>query len=354
MSHRTADRPPASPDPVLAEHAAAIRRLGKLVVEDVIEIGRRLAEAKEIAGHGNFLPWLEHEFGWSVSTAENYINLFKLSAKFPIVGNLNLDLRSLYMLAAPSTPAEARAEIIARAEAGEQVTVAEVKTAIAKRKPEPKPKRKPTVNPAAAAFFVNEDQLHAFAGVMSLPAPRRFITYEQQVDVAKELTEGNIRAASYQPYIADWLRQAGKLQGRIDAAERDDFYKEFPGYEIRDEVAAVKSVARSFDASLLKLEDLWKKFPDNPFFGDIGSTLDGVINMIRQYRRAAGERSADMTERDLARLWELERKTKQQEGIITELRREIEEATAAAKSSKKPDPADDGLDIPKCLRRAAP
>src|SRR5262249_28237855 len=154
---------------------------------------------------------------------------------------------------------------------------------------------------------------HAFAGVMNLPAPRRFITDEQQVEVAKQLTEGNIRAASYQPWIADWLRQAGKLQGRIDAAERDDFYKEFPGHEIRDDVAAVRKSTRPLVASLLRLEELSKKLPHHPFFGDLGSTLDDVVNMIRQYRHAAGEKSADETERKLARLAELENKTRTQE-----------------------------------------
>src|SRR5262249_25434291 len=125
---------PSRENPILAEHANAIRQLGKRVVEDVVEIGRRLIEAKEIAGHGNWLPWLDREFGWSPSTAENYINLFKLSAKFPTVGNLDFDLRALYMLAAPSTPTEAQDEIIKRAEVGEKVTVADVKTAIAKRR----------------------------------------------------------------------------------------------------------------------------------------------------------------------------------------------------------------------------
>jgi hypothetical protein len=318
-------------NPVLAEHAAEIRRLGTRIVFDVIEIGRRLTLAKDIAGHGNWLVWLEREFKWSVSTAENYINLFKLSAEFPTVGNLDLDFRSLYQLAAPSTPPEVRDEIIARAEAGEPVTAAAVKTAIAKREPEqPKPKFKPkrphaNVNPACFALFDNEDQLDAFAHVVDLPAVRKFVTREQQVDLAKQLTEGNIRAVHYQSWVGDWLRQAGKLQGRIDAAERDDFYKQFPGHEIRDEVANTKSAARAFDASLLKLETLWKKFPHHPFFGDIGSTLDGVINMIRQYRRAASEHSADEIERKLSKLQELERKTKQQEGVIAELHRDNEE-----------------------------
>src|SRR5262245_51056801 len=87
---------------------------------------------------------------------------------------------SLYMLAAPSTPPEARIEIIERAEGGARITVAETKTAIAKRKPEPKqPKPKKYINPAAAALFANQDQLEAFAAVMRTPGARRFITFEQ-------------------------------------------------------------------------------------------------------------------------------------------------------------------------------
>src|SRR5262249_30410741 len=205
---------------VLAEHAAEIRRLGKQTVENVVEIGRHLTEAKEIAGHGNWLPWLDREFGWKEQTARNFMQVYELADKSPNFGDLNLPVSALYMLAAPSTPPEARAEIIERVEAGEKVTVADVKTAIAKRRPEPKPKRKYAVNPAAAALFANEDQLHAFAGVVNLKTVRKFVTHEQQVDLAKQLIEGNIRAAAYQPWVSNWLRQSGKLQGRIDATER--------------------------------------------------------------------------------------------------------------------------------------
>jgi hypothetical protein len=40
----------------LAEHAAVIRALGKRVIGDVIEMGRRLSDAKKIACHGGWLP----------------------------------------------------------------------------------------------------------------------------------------------------------------------------------------------------------------------------------------------------------------------------------------------------------
>jgi hypothetical protein len=120
----------------LTEHAAVIRALGKRVVGDIIEIGRRLTDAKKIAGHGNWLPWLEREFGWSVSSAENFINVHKLAGKFPTVGNLEMDMRSLYALAAPSTPDEARDEIIDRAANGETFTQAQIKEMITQAKAE--------------------------------------------------------------------------------------------------------------------------------------------------------------------------------------------------------------------------
>jgi len=85
MSNRTTDCPPASPDynAALSEHAAEIRKLGKQTVENVIEIGRRLAECKRIVGYGYWLSWLESEFAWSVDTAENFIQLAALSDVIP-------------------------------------------------------------------------------------------------------------------------------------------------------------------------------------------------------------------------------------------------------------------------------
>jgi hypothetical protein len=115
-------------EPGLAEHAAAIRALGKQTVENIIEIGRRLSECKRICGHGNWLPWLDREFGWSDQTARNFMRVAELS-KSKTVLNLDLPVKALYQLAAPSTPKEARDTIIERAKSA-PVPVAEVKRII--------------------------------------------------------------------------------------------------------------------------------------------------------------------------------------------------------------------------------
>lgn len=110
----------------LAEHAAVIRALGKRVVGDIVEIGRRLTEAKRIAGHGNWVPWLDGEFGWSDDTALRFMQVSGL-AKTRNLRDLSLPVSGLYLLAAPSTPEEARAEVVTRAESGEHLTLADVK-----------------------------------------------------------------------------------------------------------------------------------------------------------------------------------------------------------------------------------
>lgn len=120
-----------STEMTLAQNAEAIRTLGRRTVEGVIEIGRRLTESKKLCGRGNWLPWLEREFGWSRQTADNFINVYEANGKVPNFGNLlSLPLSSLYLLAAPSTPEAVCTEITGRVAAGEKVTAADVQSSI--------------------------------------------------------------------------------------------------------------------------------------------------------------------------------------------------------------------------------
>lgn len=121
---------PQSTEYVLAQHAEVIRALGKRMVRDVIEIGRRLTDAKELAGHGNWLPWLDREFGWADETAFRFIRVAELSKQIPQVVDFDLPVSALYLLAAPSTSDEAREEVIGRAESGERLNIAQVKKMI--------------------------------------------------------------------------------------------------------------------------------------------------------------------------------------------------------------------------------
>jgi hypothetical protein len=115
----------------LAEHAEAIRVLGRRVIGDVIEIGRRLTISKKFCGHGGWLPWLEREFGWSDDSALRFMQVAEF-AKSRNLRDLEIPVSGLYLLAAPSTPEAARDEVIERSEAGERLTPAQIKETIDK------------------------------------------------------------------------------------------------------------------------------------------------------------------------------------------------------------------------------
>jgi hypothetical protein len=151
--------PPSASEPLdkaqqaLADHANAIRILGKRAIADVIEIGRHLTEAKNLCGHGHWLPWLRCQFGWTEQTALNYMRLHERQADLKRVLDLDLPLRSLYLIAAPNTPPEACQEIVERFESGELVSVEQVRDTIDKarfaniRKPHAKAKKPPSSIP---------------------------------------------------------------------------------------------------------------------------------------------------------------------------------------------------------------
>jgi Protein of unknown function (DUF3102) len=119
----TAEIVQTSSNPALAAHVAEIHRQRKCFAANTIEIGRHLTECQDIVGHGNWQTFLDREFDWSAITALNFMRVFALteteSANFV---DLDLPVSSLYPLAAPSTPKEARTAIIRRAEAGEKVS----------------------------------------------------------------------------------------------------------------------------------------------------------------------------------------------------------------------------------------
>jgi hypothetical protein len=163
----------------LTERAERIRVLGKRVAGDIIEIGRLLAECKERCGHGHWLPWLEAEFGWTDRTALNFTRVYELSLKSETVSDLDLPMRSLYLLAAPSTPDSARTEVIERAGAGERLNRAEVQAIITAH------------SPAAvqeAADLLRADNRGIVTGVAMHPyAERGLDLYETPIPAVKRL-----------------------------------------------------------------------------------------------------------------------------------------------------------------------
>jgi hypothetical protein len=116
-----ADGPQALTTAFLAERAQRIRLLGRAITADIVEIGRLLIQCKQRLPHGAWLPWLDGEFRWTDQTARNFMRVADMASNSKRVLDLDIPLHDLYRLAAPSTPAAARDEVIERATAGEKL-----------------------------------------------------------------------------------------------------------------------------------------------------------------------------------------------------------------------------------------
>ena len=57
--------------------AAEIRSYTWSMLTNIIEIGRRLVEAKEMLPHGEFMSWCTENFGYSKSQTNNFMRLYE-------------------------------------------------------------------------------------------------------------------------------------------------------------------------------------------------------------------------------------------------------------------------------------
>lgn len=120
---------------------AEIRALTASMLGNVIEIGRRMVEAKELLPHGEFGPWIKENTGYSNSTANNFMRLFleygnKQSSlfgaeveNFQTFGNLSYT-KALALLSLPSE--EEREEFVETHDV-ESMSTRELQAAIRER-----------------------------------------------------------------------------------------------------------------------------------------------------------------------------------------------------------------------------
>lgn len=113
------------------EQRASIQRLTQEIKDDLCKtahviwsIGKKLAEVRSQLETCQFSSWLKIEFDWCRSTAYNFISVYEAFPEFscPTVGQLNISMSALYLLAAPSTSPETRSHFIGQALAGERVS----------------------------------------------------------------------------------------------------------------------------------------------------------------------------------------------------------------------------------------
>lgn len=127
---------PADQRDAVQAAAVEIVQAGRRAQDDLMRIGQRLIEVKEQLEHGQFEEWCATEFQMTARTARNMMNVAKVFGDKTETVSVLSD-SAMYLLAAPSTPEEARVEVIEQAQAtGKSPTKAEVQETIRKHQPE--------------------------------------------------------------------------------------------------------------------------------------------------------------------------------------------------------------------------
>jgi Protein of unknown function (DUF3102) len=107
----------------LKSRAAEVKALMRQTVENFIKTGTILIEVKKRLPHGQWTLWCETEFGWTPRTARRMINVAE-TFSLESLTNLDITTSALYILAAPTTPEEAREEALLLAQKGQRITPA--------------------------------------------------------------------------------------------------------------------------------------------------------------------------------------------------------------------------------------
>ena len=109
-----------------------IKALVKRTTKNIQEIGGKLLEVKSRLGHGEFSEWIKSEFEWSHDTASNFMRVAQRFGDNPKISEFAPS--ALYLLAAPSTPEDARIEALELADKGETISHAKAKAIVERHK----------------------------------------------------------------------------------------------------------------------------------------------------------------------------------------------------------------------------
>jgi Protein of unknown function (DUF3102) len=107
---------------IVEQRTREIRERLQHSAQAIWEIGQKLADVRSQLKYGQFEAWLKAEFDWSRRTAYNFINVYEAFNERANLAQIDIATSALYLLAAPSTSQEIRAEFLQRAKEGETIT----------------------------------------------------------------------------------------------------------------------------------------------------------------------------------------------------------------------------------------
>jgi|GEM_PF-6345642 len=298
----------------IQERARDIKERLRNAARTAWEIGQDLVEVRDRLNYGQFKSWLQAEFRWSRSTAYNYINIFESFGSCPNFGQLNIDLSALYLLAAPSTPSEARQEVLNLATTGKDITHSKVK-AIVKEYRETKPKQsKPVIVSPARTITKSSTSVKPELKVPTQPSPTPSTTFAAvDANRASDIAfENNVSDAERKPekvtptlLIPTREEEVGSLAQSVEAQVADAQHSESNSDETETESNWRYGNICQYQGALGKVvlvagDDIWVDFD--------GRTRNLSISDIELPGLIEEDNSADSSREELPKeevLWAL-------------------------------------------------
>lgn len=118
----------------LGQYKSRLLTLEQEMKERLLEVGHILSQVNDILIQQKlFEAWIDRNLGWGLSSAYNYMAVWRKFGSLELEGGLNalpIPQSGLYLLAADSVPEETRQSIIERAKQGELFSVNDVKQEI--------------------------------------------------------------------------------------------------------------------------------------------------------------------------------------------------------------------------------
>lgn len=241
-------------------------QVAKAAIYGCIEIGKRLVEAKEVVGHGNWGKYLEEKVCYSQQWATNLMNLYReygnqQESLFDSFANSksfgNIDVTKHILLLA--VPAEERAEFAEDHDA-EHSTVKELKEAIrdrdanlqaANQQAARAEKAEAEVEKLNAAVLEQVDMLEAKDVELS-QLEEKLVELRQQVEAAQnEQSKATGKVDTLKAQLAKAKEDANSAKSALEKVKANPEIPESMMEQMRSEVAA--------DAAAKATEELQKK-----------------------------------------------------------------------------------------------
>ena len=306
-----------TPATIAAEIRAIHEQAERTALMAIVEIGKRLVEAKELVDHGEWCSYLKVELGYKQSAANNYMRIYReyeangLMAKSQTFGNLSPS-QALALIAIPSEEREAFAE----ENDVENMTARQLQQAIRER------------DEARQALKDNQAELAVERETARL-AQQELLDAQQKVSSAKSSEEAwqaeidKLKAAATKaasdaakakeqlkklkanPKISDELREQISAEAAAKAAEqaRAELQKQLASAEQTAQTAArereqAEATARALEEKLAAAQKNAKASdPDVMAFNLLASQIRNNFNTLHGYQKKMASADPEMGEK---------------------------------------------------------